>query len=234
VRSHLIPAIAEPTSASMEEGFVIDHRRLKERMSSIVRSKEGKMVNINARLPFNLHNKKLSATIDASSSGSRSRSSHRPSLNSSPLSPPLRSHEHIQGYVVAPLDHISHLDSTPGSRENSVHESEVSSTRTPILNVRLVKNLPAGLAARRGRPRRKGGESTSIGSGSGIQEESVPANIGLPCSDGTVADNTPRAEDFCLRAAETVEPKPMVSVSPASTVDFIIQDTGPLTVTWGD
>ena len=203
------------------------------------------MVNINARLPFNLHNKNLSATIDASSSGSRSGSSNRPSLNFSPLSPLSRSHEQVQeGYVGAPLENVSHLaisrgsSLVPGSREPSVHGSEVSSTRTPILNVRLVKNLPTGtsvgIAARRGRARRKGGESTSIGSGTGIQEESNPVNIGLPSSDGTVVDNTPRMEDFCLRTAEIIEPKPMVSVSPASTVDFIIQDTGPLTVSWGD
>ena len=194
------------------------------------------MVNINSRLPFNLHNKTLSA-IDASSSGSRSGSSNRPSVNFSPISRPSRSHEQIRGYVGAPLEHVSRpaisRDSS-GSREPSVHES-VSSTRTPILNVRLVKNVPAGtvgIAARRGRARRKGGESTSIGSGTGIREESVAVDIGLPSSDDTVADNTPRAKDFSLGSGETIEP--MVSVSPASTVDFIIQDTGPLTVTWGD
>ena len=198
-----------------------------------------KMVNINARLPFNLHNKNLSVTFDASSSGSRSGSSNRPSLNFSPLSPPSRSHERIQGYVGTPLEHVNHQalspdSSTPGSREPSVHES-VSSSRIPILNVRLVKPPPAGIAgiaARRGRARRRGGESTSIGSGTGIREQSVPVDIGLPSSDNTVADNTPRAKDFCLGSAETIEP--MVSVSPASTVEFIIQDTGPLTVTWGD
>jgi hypothetical protein len=194
-----------------------------------------KMVNINARLPFNLHNKNLSVTFDASSSGSRSGSSNRPSLNFSPLSPPSRYHERIQGYVSSPLDRALSRDSSrPGSREPSVHES-VSSTRTPILNVRLVKTPPAGtvgIAARRGRARRRGGESTSIGSGTGIREECVPVDIGLPSSDDTVADNTPRAKDFSLGSTETIEP--MVSVSPASTVDFIIQDTGPLTVTWGD
>jgi len=216
----------------MEGGFVIDQRKLKERLGS---SNIRKMVNVNARLPFNLHNKNLSATIDASSSGSRSGSSNR--LYISPLSPPSRSsQEQIQRYVGTSHEHlaVSRDSSSPGSREPSVHES-VSSTRTPILNVRLVKQLPAGtagIAARRGRARRKGGESPSIGSGTGIREESVPVDIGLPSSDGTVADNTPQAKDFCLGPPETVEP--MVSVSPASTVDFIIQDTGPLTVNWGD
>ena len=153
------------------------------------------MVNVNARLPFNLHNKNLSATIDASSSGSRSTSSNRPSLNVSPLSP-----------------------------------------RTPILNVRLVKKLPSdavGIAARRGRARRKGGEDN--GPGMGFEKESVPRDSGLASSDDTAADNTPRVEDFSLiRTAETSEVKPTFSVSPASTVDLILEDPGPLTVNWGD
>jgi len=213
---------------------------VKERMSAIVRSKEGKMVNVNARLPFNLHNKNLSATLDASSSGSRSGSrSNRPF---SPFSPPSQSHEQIQGYVGAPLAHVSHPpvsrdSSTVGSREHSAHGSEISTSRTSTLHVRLVKNLPSssvGMAARRGRARRKGGES--IGSGTGIEEESVPLiNNGLPSSDGTVADNTPRAAKFSLDTAETSESKPTLSISPASSVvDFVIQDTGPLTVGWGD
>ncbi|KAJ3508968.1 hypothetical protein NLJ89_g5468 [Agrocybe chaxingu] len=48
---------------------------MKERLSTIVRSKEGKMVNVTARLPFNLHNRNLSVTLlDPSSSNTASRS----------------------------------------------------------------------------------------------------------------------------------------------------------------
>jgi hypothetical protein len=200
------------------------------------------MVNVNARLPFNLHNKNLSTTIDASSSGSRSPSSstNRPSLNFSPLSlPTAQSHEQMQGYVGAPLTPVTHpatsRDSSMVSREASTHESENSSTRAPILSVCLVKNIPSGavtIAARRGRARRKGGESN--GSGLGIQQEPVTTDSGLPSSDGTVADNTPRMEDFSLRTVDIVEQKLTLSISPASTVDFVLQDTGPLTVSWGD
>lgn len=273
----------------MAEEFVIDHQKVKERMSSIVRSKEGcvqlvndilpppldptlrKMVNVNARLPFNLHNKNLSVTIDASSSrGSRSASSsttNRPSLNLSPLSPsgPLQSHEQIQGYVGAPLTPVTQphqhqhqqqhhhssaisRDSSMVSREPSTHESEMSTTRSPpILSVRLVKNLPSGpigIKPRRGRARRKGGENNNNnnnnGSPMGIHyhnhnhPSSVPPDgcCGLPASDGTMGDST--ARDLALGTAEIVESKPTLSVSPASTVDFILQDTGPLTVSWGD
>ncbi|KAF8814817.1 hypothetical protein BYT27DRAFT_6960675 [Phlegmacium glaucopus] len=234
-QSRLIPPTEEPTP---NDELLIDHQKFKERMSSIVRSKEGKMVNVNARLPFNLHNKNLSATMGASSSGSRSASgssTNRPSLNFSPLSPSSQSHEHIQGYVGAPLTPVTHpvisRDSSL-SREPSAHESETS---TPILNLRLVKSLPSasiGIAARRGRARKKYGENNA--SATVIQQESLPADSGLPASDGTVADHTPRGEDFPLHAAETIEPKPTLSISPASTVDFILQDTGPLTASWGD
>ncbi|EIM80975.1 uncharacterized protein STEHIDRAFT_161981 [Stereum hirsutum FP-91666 SS1] len=54
---------------------VVDHQRMKERFGTIVRSKEGKMVSVNAPLPFNLHNKpvhRVSASASASTSQSRS------------------------------------------------------------------------------------------------------------------------------------------------------------------
>ncbi|OCH89056.1 hypothetical protein OBBRIDRAFT_836112 [Obba rivulosa] len=37
--------------------YVADSQKMKERMGTIVRAKEGKMVNVNAPLPFNIHNK---------------------------------------------------------------------------------------------------------------------------------------------------------------------------------
>jgi hypothetical protein len=198
------------------------------------------MVNVNAHLPFNLHNKHLSAIIDASSSGSRSGSSNRPSVNLPPLSLPSQSHEQIQGYVGAPLAPVGHPttsrdSSTVGSREPSAYESEISSARTPILNIRLVKKLPSSsvnITARRGRARRKGGET--IASGTGVEKESVPASTGLPSSDSTVADNFPPAAKFSLGTAENIQPELTLSLSPASTIDFVIQNTGPLTVSWGD
>jgi len=101
--------------------------------------------------------------------------------------------------------------------------------------MRLVKKLPSSsvnIAARRGRARRKGGEN--IASGTGIEKESVPAGSGLPSSDSTVADNFPLAAKFSLDTAENIHPELTLSLSPASTIDFVIQNTGPLTVSWGD
>ncbi|KIM76128.1 hypothetical protein PILCRDRAFT_655315 [Piloderma croceum F 1598] len=51
---------------------VVDHQKMKERLGHIVRSKEGKMVNVNAQIPFNLHNQNLGGRLGPSSSRSHS------------------------------------------------------------------------------------------------------------------------------------------------------------------
>ncbi|KAA1475099.1 hypothetical protein DENSPDRAFT_841832 [Dentipellis sp. KUC8613] len=57
-RSRLIqPTVDEPLP--QRHANPVDQDRMKERLGVIVRSKEGKMVNIHAPLPFNLHNKAL-------------------------------------------------------------------------------------------------------------------------------------------------------------------------------
>lgn len=38
---------------------VVDHQKLKERLGSVLKAKETKMVNVNAEFPFNLHNQRL-------------------------------------------------------------------------------------------------------------------------------------------------------------------------------
>ncbi|KAF8149345.1 hypothetical protein B0H34DRAFT_182472 [Crassisporium funariophilum] len=239
-QSHLIPATAEESpSSSSPNAFVIDQQKLKERMGSIVRSKEGcvatfsviyrysvfhllrKMVNVNSRLPFNLHNKKLSVTIDPSSSSrSASSSTHpRPSLNFSPLPSTTPSNGQVQAHVGAPLTTAVHptvsRSSSMASRETSAHESDPSTTRTPILNIRLVRGLPsggAGITARRGRAKRKAGES-NVSAGAVYPEHIRP--LDEPSSPGsTVDDGTPRIH----------------TLLPISTD----ANTGPLTVSWGD
>ncbi|KDQ55600.1 hypothetical protein JAAARDRAFT_37011 [Jaapia argillacea MUCL 33604] len=58
--THLIPAAAEDSTAPPQRHVVVvDHQKMKDRLGVIVRSKEGKMVNVNAQIPFNLHNKSL-------------------------------------------------------------------------------------------------------------------------------------------------------------------------------
>ncbi|KAF8196420.1 hypothetical protein BJ912DRAFT_1040048 [Pholiota molesta] len=118
-RSHLIPATSEdlisPTSLGLPRTYVDDNQRMKERMSDIVRAKEGKMVNVNARLPFNLHNQPSgsgsgsthaahpsSASSLSLSSSSRSPSAVRPAaLAQTPGTP--HTHAQVQVHVGAPL-----------------------------------------------------------------------------------------------------------------------------------
>ncbi|PPQ90686.1 hypothetical protein CVT25_003724 [Psilocybe cyanescens] len=123
--SHLIPATNDP-SPSSPSAYVVDHQRMKERMSHIVRSKEGKMVNVTSHLPFNLHNKKLKSSsrsaMDVSTSASASSSSpsrsasastsrsarklklNRPSLNFTPYTSYAGTGSgNVQGHVGAPL-----------------------------------------------------------------------------------------------------------------------------------
>ncbi|KAJ7636182.1 hypothetical protein FB45DRAFT_906059 [Roridomyces roridus] len=47
--THLIPKVSSPTPDSLS---VFDHQQLQDRMSTIVRAKQGKMVNVAARTPF--------------------------------------------------------------------------------------------------------------------------------------------------------------------------------------
>ena len=136
-----------------------------------------------------LATKNLSVTFDASSSGSKSGSSNRPFLKFSPLSPPSRSHELIQGYVGAPLEHDSHQAMILPHQflANLLSMKSVSSSQI-ILNIWPVKPPPgtAGMAATRGLgcARRRGGESTtSISSGQEFKRNPLQVVIGLPSSD---------------------------------------------------
>ncbi|KAI0058704.1 hypothetical protein BV25DRAFT_1919026 [Artomyces pyxidatus] len=73
-QTRLIPTTEDASPA--QRHVVVDQQRMKERLAVIVRSKESKMVNLNAALPFNLHNKTIHGRIDPSSS----RSGRRPSV----------------------------------------------------------------------------------------------------------------------------------------------------------
>ncbi|EMD35254.1 hypothetical protein CERSUDRAFT_96387 [Gelatoporia subvermispora B] len=51
--THLLPPTEEFQSVRI---YAVDPHELRERMGTIVRAKEGKMVNVNAQLPFNIYN----------------------------------------------------------------------------------------------------------------------------------------------------------------------------------
>jgi hypothetical protein len=128
-----------------------------------------KMVNVTSALPFNLHNKSLSA-LDPSSS--RSASTTRESQSPQTYRPPTRS-----GLSITPIhsEEPSRSRNTSRSRSSSPipprrrhgvqfadsqSEDVELSTPRPILNIRLVRGCGFGIGGRRGRARLKAGEPT--------------------------------------------------------------------------
>ncbi|KIM45697.1 hypothetical protein M413DRAFT_345832 [Hebeloma cylindrosporum] len=172
-RTHLIPPATESETSLSPDAFVVDRQKLEERMERIVRAKEGKMVNVNSRLPFNLHHKNLTSipTRHASStSSSNSRSASTSTSNRGrglvPLTP--HSHAQIQAHVggpltVVPSNHsLADLVMNPhatGSRSSSIasrgtststhgHESETSKAaalRSPVIHAHLVRRPGSGI-----------------------------------------------------------------------------------------
>ncbi|KAL4073813.1 hypothetical protein V8B97DRAFT_2003529 [Scleroderma yunnanense] len=63
---------------------VVDHQKLKERLGSVLKSKETKMVNVNAQFPFNLHNQRVEDPSPSRSSRNISGGTHGSSRHASP------------------------------------------------------------------------------------------------------------------------------------------------------
>lgn len=95
-----------------------------------------KMVNVNSQIPFNLHNQPL-----PQSSLSRSNSHYRISALTMSST---RNYSHSQS-------HSGSRTSSPSGRRTSSNERMDEYRRTPILNVRLVKDYGATATTSRGR-----------------------------------------------------------------------------------
>ncbi|TRM55122.1 hypothetical protein BD626DRAFT_579532 [Schizophyllum amplum] len=55
--SRLIPSIVdEPSGSSLPNVSSMDQQKVRDKLGIIVRAKEGRMVNVHAAIPFNLHN----------------------------------------------------------------------------------------------------------------------------------------------------------------------------------
>ncbi|KAF8557672.1 hypothetical protein OG21DRAFT_1482132 [Imleria badia] len=133
---------------------VIDHQKLKERLGSVVRSKEGKMVNVNAQFPFNLHDhehpdndsSRSSRNVSGgtlSSSRAASPSPHR-KLHRSPSSASLRPDaQDVIHYLPLVVNHpapihsvrlVKSARSTHSIRGRSLRTGDPNS-RTPALEI---------------------------------------------------------------------------------------------------
>ncbi|KAK0230151.1 hypothetical protein IW262DRAFT_382175 [Armillaria fumosa] len=123
--SRLIPATEEPSPTVMN----VDYGKLKGKLGTIVRAKEGRMVNVNAHGPFNLQNHPSTSYLPET-----------PSNDS--LDEPVDRNSLSQAY---PEQHIPEIDSfmRPGlyrqPSSTSRHSSEaVDHPPNPIFSARMV------------------------------------------------------------------------------------------------
>jgi len=200
--SRLIPTstvdgeILTGNAPSPDARAAFDNEIFKERLGSIVRSKEGKMVSVTSPLPFNLHNKPR-ALIDVMTQGSFMSSSSRSASASTfhesqspnphpfyvPRPPPPRVRSNLR---ITPIHSASHSRSRTRSRSHS-HSSAPSAMSSSkdiseedeelpegppgVLGVRLVRGYDAGqvVIGRRGRAKVKKGS-----------EEAEPVDVEPP------------------------------------------------------
>ncbi|KAJ7461560.1 hypothetical protein FB451DRAFT_1268574 [Mycena latifolia] len=196
-RSHLIPSNIESTPTVV----FTDHQRIQERLVTIVRAKERKMVNVNSQIPFNLHNRVITPNPSLSRSVSLS-TGHRdhPAAVSStydarePLTVQLRS-------PPSPLNsgrNESHSKSRSISLSRNQLDEEPSN---PILNVRLVHTGQSTVPQRVGRPRHRAfGSPTSA-------EYPAPAEMRSPDMPDSTSQPGPAAE---TRPASSAAPPPKI------------------------
>ncbi|KAF8896621.1 hypothetical protein BD779DRAFT_599171 [Infundibulicybe gibba] len=113
-QSRLIIAATElPSPISSSNDSLTNDQKLRDRFDTIVRAKEGKMVNVAAQIPFNLHNKPLLGVSSRSTSMS---ASHRPTRKHRP--PMLSAFEDITPVPSNP--------SSPSRRRSHSHSSSMS------------------------------------------------------------------------------------------------------------
>ncbi|KIY47792.1 hypothetical protein FISHEDRAFT_59396 [Fistulina hepatica ATCC 64428] len=154
----------------------INQQQIEERLGIIVRAKEGRMVNVNTPIPFNLHNKPVFEPSSASRSASDS--------------------------ARYPHDHAS--DCAPSNSSSSRSPSHSERLSHPItarpMDVRLVSSgRPVPPHRPRGRPRtRDGFPGDNADPGIGIEKSTMPTKEG----DGLLG---PRA-DACEPVAQTNDP----------------------------
>ncbi|KAF5348151.1 hypothetical protein D9756_010775 [Leucocoprinus leucothites] len=163
-QTYLIPT--EPQPESLDDEITRRQRALQGRLTEIVRAKEGKMVNLHVRLPFNLHNRttsSLSGRLDPSSSRSASDSLLASPVPTSPRYPITYAVNHHQYHYTSPLGYVDEHHSSASRSSSRLtpqpdqqghdHDGEgedeptdglnPEDDRFPILNLRLVNPNPA-------------------------------------------------------------------------------------------
>jgi len=198
---------------------VVDHQKLKERLGTVVRLKEGKMVNVNAPFPFNLHNQSLGEPPSRSVSGGTLDSSQRSRRNS-------RSSTSLQR-----------------DPEGSAFRSNdtVGVYQKPILNVRLVPTPVNNGTSRavngisRGRP----GRRIEHGRPAVVSADHVSQLGEAEDNANEENDATPRPQTLTYgdpdSSSDTDPSEPSNDDSaPPNNEDFTIRDAGAISRSWGD
>ncbi|KAH9026684.1 hypothetical protein EDB83DRAFT_2526613 [Lactarius deliciosus] len=211
--SRLIPASEDVPPAARH--VIIDQQRMKERLGVIVRAKEGKMVNVNAPVPFNLNNN----------------TANRPHHHHA--QPPQQTRlDRVRPRVSSPqpsfdMERQSVLSSASASASPS-QEIDEEMTRRPTLNVRIVR---PGSALARGRPiTRDAAPSSELhqqqqqeGRYSRAEVEEVGSDGPVGCSGG---EQDVTAATGAIANAQGAAHIPGMA--------FTIQNVGSLSRSWGD
>ncbi|TFK20565.1 hypothetical protein FA15DRAFT_707975 [Coprinopsis marcescibilis] len=258
--SLLIPPNLESTSYTDGRTF-LENQKMQERLATIVRSKEGKMVNLSSHIPFNLHNQPLlpsgsDRTISRSTSGSLDTLALTRAHWSTDDLASHAHHHHHHNHNQYPHgrsslhQHHSRHSADSRSRSSSSHRRHPHPTDrqpqpTPVLNVRLVGyHVPPVV---RGRSRQRPVHRDSQDSGSGWSEvhqgeegEGVRGR-----SEGVERDadpTTPKAYappgGGFARAGAAGEPAPDATLEPRAVpkkkLEIMLDDADDIVMSWGD
>ncbi|KAF8193927.1 hypothetical protein K438DRAFT_827642 [Mycena galopus ATCC 62051] len=144
VQSTVIPnehsRLLDEAESSHRPAIVVDHQKLSDRLGTIVRAKEGKMVSVSARTPFTLRDAEPVSSVSASNpdiGGSRVNISRRPPVLTMT---PTRSHGSLRLHSDSQSRHSSRSGSRSSSRQpvlrsHSAHSSGSARRSTTTLSV---------------------------------------------------------------------------------------------------
>ncbi|KAJ7881990.1 hypothetical protein B0H14DRAFT_2704160 [Mycena olivaceomarginata] len=130
VQSTVIPnehsrLLDEPESPAIVDVDVVAHQSLSDRLDTIVRAKEGKMVSVSARTPFTLHGaEQAPSTSTVNGGGNRANVSRRPPVLTMT---PARSHGSLNLYSDSRSRHSSGSGSRSSSRQPALRSQSARS-----------------------------------------------------------------------------------------------------------
>ncbi|KAF8804828.1 hypothetical protein BYT27DRAFT_7213621 [Phlegmacium glaucopus] len=221
--AHLIPTESVESPLIYSDVVLLDQQQLQKRLGLIVRTKEGKMVNVASQIPFNLHNKVIPpersyGSVSRSASGSIDHHSrvHDYQNDYGYSNHGIARHRHF--YVSAHDDRrddrsrsVSPSADGPSSHTRYHSQTLDQPMPTPILNVRLV-GYTANTSKTRGRARERESHSTE-----------VPDPIqGTTQVEGESAATGGITETSCE------------DQGPSTASTFKLRDVGSITLSWND